>query len=143
MSISLVPYIVLNGQAEEATRFYAEVFGAEILMLQKFGDMPSDPSFPMPEELKSLVAHAHLRAGDAQLFLYDAMSGNETTQGNRVSICINTADASRSKRLFDALSEGGTVVNALEETFFSPAFGSVIDKYGVGFTISTQPAQPQ
>ncbi len=42
------------------------------------------------------------------------------------------------KRFYEALLEGGQVVMPLQETFWSPAYGIVSDKYGVYWNISTE-----
>jgi hypothetical protein len=43
------------------------------------------------------------------------------------------------QRWFDQLSAGGRVVMPFNETFWSPGFGSVIDKFGVPWMINVIP----
>ncbi|MFE0398088.1 hypothetical protein ACFW4G_20550 [Paenibacillus lactis] len=43
-----------------------------------------------------------------------------------------------SKRIFEALQEGGKIGMPLQETFWSPAYGILTDKYGVTWNISTE-----
>jgi len=38
-------------------------------------------------------------------------------------------------KLFNGLAEGGTVTMPMGKTFFSPRFGMVADKFGVGWMI--------
>jgi PhnB protein len=38
-------------------------------------------------------------------------------------------------RVFNALSEGGQVQMPPMKTFFSPKFGMVVDKFGVGWMV--------
>lgn len=139
MSMKFVPYLVMEGgRTLDAVAFYQDVFDAELVLLQKASDMPGFAS----EELSNHVLHAHLRLpGGPELYLCDTFPAFHYQQGNNVTICINTEDASISRKLFEALSVNGTVTHALEETFFSPAFGTVRDQFGVTFTIST--LQPQ
>ena len=49
-----------------------------------------------------------------------------------------TDQAEQAKRIYEALREGGQVVMPLQETFWSPAYGIVADKYGVNWNISTE-----
>jgi PhnB protein len=45
------------------------------------------------------------------------------------------------RRVFDALSDGGSVTQALEPTFFSEAFGVCVDRFGTPWMIvGPQPA---
>jgi PhnB protein len=49
-------------------------------------------------------------------------------------------DAAEAKKLFTTLSDGGQVRMPLTKTFFSPAFGMLADRFGVGWMIIVQPA---
>ena len=46
------------------------------------------------------------------------------------------------ERLFHALAEGGQVQMPLAETFFSPRFGMVADRFGVSWMVYVVPAEP-
>jgi PhnB protein len=51
------------------------------------------------------------------------------------SLTINAKDKAEADRLFGALSDGGQVQLPLTKTFFSPRFGMVADKFGVGWMV--------
>ncbi|MBM6616965.1 VOC family protein [Bacillus suaedaesalsae] len=138
MSVKLIPYLVMNGNAKEAIDFYQEALKAEVLYSQSFGEMPENPEFPLPEEAKNRISHATIKVGETELMLSDTFPGQPHQSGNQVTICISTKDANQSKAMFDALSNGGTVTMPLQETFFSPAYGGVIDKFGVTFQVYTE-----
>ena len=53
-------YIIFNGNCREAVEFYAQVFETEKPQIMTFGESPSDPKFPLPEEAKDLVMHTRL-----------------------------------------------------------------------------------
>jgi PhnB protein len=55
-----------------------------------------------------------------------------------VNICIISNSVEKSKQFYEALQDGGQVHMPLQETFWSPAYGSVMDKFGVTFQISTE-----
>lgn len=139
--IRMNPYLVFAGNAKEAVAFYQQALGAEVLFTQAFGDMPANPEFPLPEEAKDLVAHALLKVGETELMFSDTFPGNQVTVGNNVNICVMSDDAARSKEIFDALAQGGQVTMPFQETFWSPGYGQVVDKFGVNFQISTEPAK--
>jgi PhnB protein len=51
-------------------------------------------------------------------------------------VSIDTADEATVRRVFAALSEGGSVSMPLAPTFWSPLFGMCKDKFGVGWMVS-------
>lgn len=140
MTVRLIPYLVMAGNAKEAIQFYEKALDAQVLFSQSFGEMPANPDFPLPEAAKDLVSHATLKIGETELMFSDAFPGQPHQIGNQVTICISTDDAEVSKKFFEALQEGGQVGMPLQETFFSPAYGIVTDKFGVTFQIYTEGA---
>jgi PhnB protein len=138
MSVRLTPYLVLPGTAGEAIAFYEKALDAQVLFKQTFGEMPTDPNYPLADEHKGLIGHAMLQVGESQLMFSDTFPGQQVQMGDHVTICITTKDASKSKQFFDTLQEGGTVIIDLHEAFFSPAYGQVKDKFGVTFQLFTE-----
>ena len=59
--------------------------------------------------------------------------GNPEFKG--FSLSLNAKDEAEARRLFAALSDGGQVHQPLIKTFFSPAFGMVADKFGMGWMV--------
>jgi PhnB protein len=138
MTLKLIPYLVMDGNAKEAIEFYQKALNAEILFTQSFGEMPENPEFPLPEDAKERVSHATIIVGETELMFSDTFPGQPHKSGNQVTICITTGDAERSRQIYDALRQDGEVSMPLQETFFSPAYGSVTDKFGVSFQIFTE-----
>lgn len=138
MTMRLTPYLVMDGNAKEAISFYEKALEAKVISVQSFGDMPENPEFPLPEEAKDLVAYALLKAGETDLMFSDTFPGQPHQSGNQVTICLATDDTGQAKRMFEALAEGGRIGMPLQETFFSPAYGSLTDKFGVPFQIFTE-----
>jgi PhnB protein len=141
MTLRLTPYLVMEGNAKEAIAFYEQALDAKVLFQQSFGEMPSDPQNPMPEEIKDRITHAMVKIGESDLMFSDTFPGAPVQSGNQVTICITTDNADKSKQIFDALKTGGQVVMELQETFFSPAYSQVTDKFGVNFQIFTEGKQ--
>jgi PhnB protein len=138
MTLRLAPYLVMNGNAKEAIQFYEKALDAKLLYYQTFGEMPENPEFPLPEEAKELVAHAMLKVGETDLMFSDTFPGQTSKIGDQVTICITTNDIEKSKQMFESLKQDGQVKMPLQETFFSPAYGIVTDKFGVTFQIYTE-----
>ncbi|NGQ96785.1 VOC family protein [Brevibacillus sp. SYP-B805] len=138
MTLRLTPYLMMDGNAKEAIQFYEQALDAKVLFFQTFGEMPENPEFPLPEEAKNRVSHAMLKIGESDLMFSDTFPGTPHQQGSQVTICISTDDKEKAKQIFEALQQGGQVTMPLQETFFSPAYGIVTDKFGVTFQIYTE-----
>ncbi|WP_431089524.1 VOC family protein [Paenibacillus sp. 8b26] len=138
MSKRLIPYITMDGNAKEAIEFYEEALDAQLLFIQTFGEMPENPDFPIPAEVKERVGHATLKVGETELMFSDTFPGSPFNSGNQVSICITTDSVEQAQKMFDALQQGGRVGMPLQETHFSPAYGNVTDKFGVTFQMFTE-----
>jgi PhnB protein len=132
------PYLFFGGKCREAFTRYQEIFGGE-LFLMPMKDAPSDQ--PVPTEKADYIIHAALTF-DGHLLMAsdDPMNDNfGPVQGMMVS--FSTPDATEAKRVYDALAEGGTQTQPLIETFFSPAWGMVIDRFGTPWMVGAdQPA---
>ncbi|WP_332632490.1 VOC family protein [Halalkalibacter flavus] len=137
----LLPYLVLDGNAKEAVEFYERALRANVIGIQTFGEMPANPDFPLPDSAKDRVSHAMIKVGETDMMLSDTFPGTPYEKGNHVTICIMADTKEQAKGFYDSLQEGGQVTMPLQETFWSPAYGIVIDKFGVTFQISTESGQ--
>jgi PhnB protein len=63
--------------------------------------------------------------------------GNSTVpsgfKGFRLSLGVDTPE--EAARIFNALLPGGNVIMPLGKTFWSPAFGMLDDKFGMGWMV--------
>jgi PhnB protein len=57
--------------------------------------------------------------------------------GSNVTITVTVSTVQRASEVFEKLKEGGQVLLPLEEKFWSPTYGQVIDKFSVFWHIST------
>jgi PhnB protein len=138
MILGINPYLTLNGNGQEAVKFYENAIDAKVLHIQTFGDMPPNPEFPpLPEEAKNQVLHAHLKVGETDLMISDTFPGQPFETGSQVSISITMSTVEKSKEVFEKLQDGGKVTMLLQKTFWSPAYGVVTDKFGVSWQVST------
>ncbi|GIP06539.1 VOC family protein [Paenibacillus lautus] len=138
MALRMNPYLVMDGNAKEAIQFYEKALDAQVVMVQTFGEMPANPDFPLPDSARDRISHALLKVGETDLMFSDTFPGQPVQSSNQVQICIMTDQAEQAKRIYEALREDGQVVMPLQETFWSPAYGIVADKFGVNWNISTE-----
>jgi PhnB protein len=126
------PYLFFDGKCEEALEFYRRTIGAEVTALLRWKDSP-DPRMAMPGA-EDKVMHSQLRIGDTTIMASDGQcQGKPDFQGFALS--VTAADVAEADRLFAALGEGGQVQMPLSETFFSPRFGMLADRFGVPWMI--------
>ncbi len=123
-------YLSLNGNSKEAAAYYAKVFGGEVAMQMTFDQVPEEEKVDMPENVEDLVMYANVKTFAGDIMLSDMMPGTEVTPNEGVWLCVSHDDHARLEEVFNTLAEEGEVVMPMEETFFSPLYGQVKDKYG-------------
>ena len=129
------PYLFFDGRCEEAIEFYKVTLGAKVEGLMRFKDSPD----PVPPGMcgpnsDDKVMHSAFRIGDSLVMASDGMAGGKP-EFKGFSLSVNVADAAEADRMFAALGTGGSVTMPLGKTFFSPRFGMVSDKFGVGWMV--------
>jgi len=141
--MKIEPYIMFDGRSEEAAAFYKAKLGAEVVALMRFADNKEVCASGMvPPGAENKVMHMALKIGDTLLMGSDGQcKGQADIKG--VSLALQVKDVPESKRVFDALADGGKVEMALSPTFFSPSFGTLTDKFGVGWMVVTDGEPPK
>lgn len=137
MSLQLTPFILMDGRAKEAIKYYQEVLDAKVIFKQTIGEGPKDEASKFKKNELELIAHSVLKIGDSQIMIADIIPALPFQKGNQISICITTSDISLTKQLYENLKKDGEIVTELNEIHFSPAYGIVTDKFGVTFQIFT------
>lgn len=128
----LEPYLHFDGRCEEAIEFYRKHLGAEAVMLMRFKESPDQSMVPPGAGNK--IMHASLRIGGSSLMVSDGRcGGHENFRG--FALCLSMRSEADADRTFVALAEGGQVQVPLAKTFFSPRFGMVADRFGVGWMV--------
>lgn len=141
------PYIFFEGRCEEAVNFYKTALNAEVTMLMRYKENPEPQSSgdgcgPNAAKIPpDSVMHASFRIGETEIMASDGMaSGKAEFKG--ITLSLNPTSEAEAKRIFTALSEGGTVNMPLTKTFFSPLFGMVADKFGVSWMVNLTTEMP-
>ncbi|MDX1944951.1 MAG: VOC family protein [Pirellulaceae bacterium] len=131
----VTPYLNFDGRCEEALHFYQQAVGAEIIDLMKFSDSPEPcPEGVLPPGTEHKVMHASFRIGGTVLMASDCnCTGKPGFQG--FSLTVTVATAAEVDRLLAALADGGKVDMPAAQTFFSPRFGTVTDRFGISWMV--------
>ncbi|CAN5347826.1 VOC family protein [soil metagenome] len=131
------PYLFFEGRCEEALDFYREALGAEVTALFRFKESPDSETCPSPGAADK-VMHACFKIGQTTMMASDGRcAGAPKFAGFALS--ITAADAAEAGRLFAALEDGGKVEMPLGETFYSPCFGMVTDRFGMLWMVIVTP----
>ena len=140
MPLNVNPRIGLSfdGDCEAAFRFYERCFNGKIEFLLRWGESPMAKD--APPEWSDKILHARIVIGDTALLAADSLPGTyEPSQG--FSLLLSLDDAGDTERLFRELSENGTVLMPLQETFWAHRFGVVRDQFGIAWTINYEKSE--
>lgn len=131
-SAQLNPYLHFQDQAREAMAFYRDVLGGELTM-QIFaeGGMSAHPSND------DRIMHAQLVTDHGLVLMAsdvpDVMPHNP---GSAISISLSGDDEPALRANFDALADGGTVVEPLRQAPWGDVFGACIDRFGISWMVN-------
>jgi len=129
-------YLFFNGRTEEAIEFYKRALGAQVTMLMRYKDAPEAPPPGMvPPGSENKVMHASFTVGDTTVMASDGDCTGAPPKFDGFSLSITAQNEAEAERVFGALAEGGQVRMPLGKTFFSPKFGMLADKFGVGWMV--------
>jgi len=132
------PYLFFEGRCEEAVEFYRRAAGAEVTAMIRYSESPEPPPPGMVAPgSEHKIMHASLRIGDTTVMASDgACAGKPAFAGFSLSLTADSvADADR---IFAALVDGGQVLMPLAKTFWSPRFGMLTDRFGVGWMVTVE-----
>jgi len=127
-------YLFFDGRTEEALDFYKKTLGVEVEMLMHYKDAPPEAKEGCAPGTENKVMHSSFKLGDQRVMASDGYAkGNPEFKG--FSLSLATKDEAEAEKVFAALGDGGQVQQPLIKTFFSPKFGMVQDKFGVGWMV--------
>jgi len=135
--MQLNPYLLFNGQCEAAFKFYERTLGGKIEELITHAGTPAETH--VPAEWRDKIMHARLVVGDQVLMGSDAPP-DQYEPPSGFSVSIQTTDPAEAERIFKALSEKGTVRMPIQQTFWSPRFGMLVDQFGIPWMVNAQQA---
>ncbi|KQB40581.1 VOC family protein [Flavobacterium aquidurense] len=144
MATSVNPYLLFNGNCEEAFLFYKSVFGGEFPYIGKFKDAPAqEGEDPLSEEDANRIMHVSLPIGNTILMGSDSHPRyGKLGIGDNFSISINTESTEEADRIFNGLSAGGKVEMPMNKTFWGAYFGMFKDKFDINWMVNFDENQP-
>ncbi|QOR68161.1 VOC family protein [Cytobacillus suaedae] len=132
-----IPYLTFVDSARKALEYYKEVFEGEILNVQTFGEA----DYPTPPEVNDRIMHAQFKKDDLYLMVSDSFPGHSIEVGNNLSLVIEFESEEEINKIYTRLSETGTVLMELQDTFWGATFAKVQDKFGITWDLNYQKEQ--
>ena len=135
--MELTPYVIFDGQCEQALKFYEKALGGKVEIM-KWGGSPA-------EEMavnKDWVLHATFK-GKGFSFLASDRGKDSTppSQDGMIWLTLNFATEGEEENIFQAMGEGGQVVMPMSDTFWGARFGMLKDKFGIGWMFNCEKQQ--
>jgi PhnB protein len=135
--MELSPYLSFNGDCAAAFRFYEQVLGGKIIMMQTHGESPMKEQ--VSPEWRDKVIHARLVV-DGKVLMGSDFPPSDYAPPHGIQVSVNVTSPVEGERIFKALAEGGTVNLPFQKTFWSPGFGMAVDRFGTPWMVNTEPA---
>lgn len=135
MKTSIEPYLFFGGRCEEALEFYGKALGATVSYLGRYNESPDAlPPGVLEPGFEDKIMHATFHIGDNTLMASDGCASDSHFSGFNLSLALPTQ--AEAEQAFSALAEDGNVIMPLGKTFWSPCFGMLTDRFGMGWMIS-------
>jgi predicted 3-demethylubiquinone-9 3-methyltransferase (glyoxalase superfamily) len=129
MTRSVATFLMFDGVAEEAMKFYTSVFGdSEVRRIQRFG--------PGEQGAEGSVKRADFSVAGHNLIFFDSPVKHAFTFTPSISIFVECENATELESAFKQLSEGGQILMALDNYGFSTRFGWLNDRFGVSWQLN-------
>ncbi len=139
--ISLNPYLVYNGKCEEAFNFYKNIFSNAELHITRYKDAPEEAKKFFPNAPNESVVHATLKINENTVIM-----GNDNAESspqlikpfsNDFYLYFVTDNPKEAIRIFNELSIAGKIILPIAQTFWSPLYGVLIDRFGIHWKLTS------
>ncbi len=130
--VQLNPYLQFQDRAREAMDFYRSVFDGELTMqTYSEGGMSGHPSND------DRIMHAQLVTPHGLVLMgADVPDGVPYEPGSAISISLSGTDEPTLRGCFDALAEGGAVIEPLVAAPWGDQFGMCVDRFGTSWMVN-------
>ena len=140
--MSAIAYLNFDGITEQVIDFYSEALNAIEVKKAKFGDIPQDPNYPLPENELNMIMESSIAFTGGKIMLSDILPSmkavtGELVTGNNMLISLVIDDKQKLEEYFNRLSLGGNVIMPLSQTPWSSCFGMLVDQFGVNWKFNS------
>ena len=131
--MKLSTYLMFDGNCREAFTHYNTVLGGRITAMMDHRGTPAEEH--VSPAWRDKILHACLEIDGQMLMASDAPPDRSDGPMRSVSVSVNVKDVAEAERIFAALSDGATIQMPMAETFWSPRFGMLRDRFGTNWMI--------
>lgn len=129
MKTKVRPFLMFEGQAEEAMNFYVSLFpGSEACEVVRYGPGQAGP--------EGSIMKAAFTVGGQTVLCTDSFVKHGFTFTPAMSFFVACESGEEIRRLAAALSEGGNTLMPLGNYGFSQQFTWISDRYGVSWQLN-------
>jgi PhnB protein len=141
--ISVTPYLVYKGNCEEAFLFYKTVFGGKSLYIGRYKDVPEEAKKFFPNAQDENVMHATLQIDERTVIMgndrADLSEQSAMSFSSDFYLYVQADNPQEAGRIFHELSVGGKIIMPIVQTFWSPCYGILTDRFGIHWKITSHP----
>jgi len=134
--MKLTTYLNFPGTCAEAIACYEKHLGAKLIVKGTFAEMAKHGAPQnLPPGLKPEgILHARFMVGDTVVMASDGPP-DKCLPMRSAYLALSVDSNEEAERIYNALTEGGEVFMAMNETFFAHRFGQFRDKFGVNWMV--------
>lgn len=142
MPTETIPFISLNGNGQEAIKFYQDKLEAQLLFIRTYQDMKnSGAPLTIESGQENYVSHSvlQLKTGGKLMLNESPLDLKSYSIGNQMSICLQTQSLAEATTIYQALTSDTRtqIIQPMMSFPFSPGYAIVVDPFGVIFQIFT------
>ena len=129
MQSTVTPFLMFEGQAEEAMNFYVSVFkDASVGRITRYGKDEGGAEGSLKQATFSLKGQ--------EIMCFNSPVKHAFTFTPAISLFVTCDTETEVDELFSKLSQGGQVMMGLDKYPFSERFAWLADKYGVSWQLT-------
>ena len=132
--MKLKTYLILNGQAEDAANFYADLLGGTIGSLFRYDSLPVQPGMPkVQDDFKQKILHCDIDFPGGTMSVADSFPGDERNFGKGGHMLTLMCDSiAQTEEIYAKLCVDAQKIQCeLSEAFFAKRYAEIFDRYGV------------
>jgi len=114
-------FLNLKGRTNEAMNYYEGIFGGINKEVMTLGDMLPNPDYPIPDEMKELIAHAQMTIRGTIIHFSDTQP--DAVANGMISLMVSFDTEDELMEVYNKLMDGGSALMEPEPQFYAKLFG--------------------
>ncbi|KRE11324.1 3-demethylubiquinone-9 3-methyltransferase [Bosea sp. Root381] len=134
--MKLATYLLFEGNCREAFTLYEKVLGGKLTAMMDHRGTPAEEH--VREQWKDKILHACLEIDGQMLMASDAPPDRSDGPMRSVSVSVTVKSPEEADRIFNGLADGAKINMPMAETFWSPRFGMLKDRFGTDWMVGVE-----